>query len=155
MKTFGIFNELDGFRLLRFSTFQQESREYEISDRNGTVTPVKEICIPDIDADASNLGRQYNPTSQTFISNARIEALTAEEWLAVQGYSSIRLVTLLDLEHQIAAASKSSPKLTSVRAWINGILAAFVQDPTPKSDWPPAPFTFEETTQEAFGTLTQ
>jgi hypothetical protein len=80
--------------------------------------------------------------------------VTAEEWLALQSYSSIRLVTLLDLENKLAAAGKTSPKLNTARTWINGILAAFVQDPTPKSDWPAAPHTFEETTQEAFAVLT-
>jgi hypothetical protein len=78
---------------------------------------------------------------------------TAEEWLSSQGFSSMRLVTLLDLENQLASVLGNSPKLTAVRAWINGILATFVQDPTPKSDWPAAPFTFEETTQEAFALL--
>jgi len=79
--------------------------------------------------------------------------LTAEDWLLNQGFSSVRLITLLDLEYQITAAAKSSPKLIAVRAWVNAILASFVQDPTPKSNWPPAPFTFEETTQEAFALL--
>lgn len=75
---------------------------------------------------------------------------TAEEWLSSQGYSSMRLVTLLDLENQLSAVLGSSPKLTAVRAWINGILATFIQNPAPRADWPPAPFTFEETTQEAW-----
>jgi hypothetical protein len=79
--------------------------------------------------------------------------LTAEEWLSSQGFSSIRLITLLDLENKLTAANKSSAKLAIVRGWINGILAAFVQDPTPKSDWTAAPHTFEETTQEAFAAL--
>jgi hypothetical protein len=79
----------------------------------------------------------------------------AEEWLANQGYSSVRLVTLLDLENQLASILGNSPKLTAVRAWINGILAAFIQTPAPKNDWPSAPFSFEETTAEAFAALLQ
>jgi len=79
----------------------------------------------------------------------------AEEWLANQGYSSVRLVTLLDLENQLASILGNSPKLTAVRAWINGILAAFIQNPAPKNDWPSAPFSFEETTAEAFAALSQ
>jgi hypothetical protein len=81
------------------------------------------------------------------------EFITAEKWLEHEGFSSIRVITLLDLENKIAAVNKTSPKLTAVRAWINGILATFVQAPTPKNDWPPAPFSFEETTQEAFTVL--
>lgn len=77
-------------------------------------------------------------------------AKTAEEWLSSQGYSSIRLVTLLDLENKLSEVLGSSPKLTAVRTWINGILATFIQNPAPRADWPAAPFTFEETTQEAW-----
>jgi hypothetical protein len=94
----------------------------------------------------------FDPVS---ISNYPNESTTAEEWLVSEGFSSVRLITLLDLERQLAQAGASSPKLTAVRAWINGILAAFVQDSTPKNDWPAAPFTFEATTQEAFGILAQ
>jgi hypothetical protein len=82
-------------------------------------------------------------------------SFTAEEWLTSQGFPSIRLITLLDLESKLAAANRTSQKLATVRAWINGILASFVQDSTPKTDWPAAPHTFEETTQEAFELLNQ
>ena len=77
-------------------------------------------------------------------------SFTAEEWLSSQGYSSMRLVTLLDLENQLSTVLGNSPKLTAVRAWINGVLATFIQNPAPRADWPAAPFTFEETTQEAW-----
>ncbi len=79
---------------------------------------------------------------------------TAEEWLSACGFSSIPLVTLLDLENQLAAANRVSEKLLNVRAWINGILAAYVQNPSPRSDWPTPPFSFQETTAEAFAELT-
>jgi hypothetical protein len=82
------------------------------------------------------------------------EYSTAEDWLAAQGYSSVRLITLLDLEAKLAGANKTSAKMTVVRSWIDGLLAAFVLDPAPKNNWPPAPFTFEQTTQEAFTELT-
>jgi len=79
---------------------------------------------------------------------------TAEEWLSLSGFSSIRLVTLLDLENQLAASERVSEKLVNVRAWINSILAAYIQTPSPRSDWPQPPFTFQETTAEAFAELT-
>lgn len=80
-------------------------------------------------------------------------AHTAEEWLSLRGFSSIQLVTLLDLENQLASAERVSEKLVNVRAWINGILAAYVQNPSPRFDWPQPPFTFQETTAEAFAEL--
>jgi hypothetical protein len=79
---------------------------------------------------------------------------TAEQWLGIEGYTAIRLVTLLDLEGKLAAAGKTSPKLAAVRLWMNGVLATYVTDPNPKSDWTPAPFGFEETSAEAFAALT-
>lgn len=75
---------------------------------------------------------------------------TAEQWLAKQGYSSLSLVTLLDLEAKLTAAQKTSAKLAATRAWVNGILGAYVQDPAPRYVWPTAPYTFNETTTEAF-----
>ena len=86
-------------------------------------------------------------------SNYAPEAVTAEGWIMDQGYTPIRVITLLDLESKLAAASKTSQKLMAVRAWIDGLLVSFVSDPTPKSDWPPVPFSFEETTQDAFTQL--
>jgi hypothetical protein len=78
----------------------------------------------------------------------------AEEWLTIQGYTSIQLVTLLDLENKLAAASKNSPKLTATRTWIDSILSAFIENDSQRDNWPPAPFGFQETTTEAFAALT-
>jgi hypothetical protein len=63
------------------------------------------------------------------------------------------LLTLLDIETKLLAAEKVSPKMTAVRQWLDGLLAAFVQNPEAKQEWPMAPHTFEETTQEAFAAL--
>lgn len=87
-------------------------------------------------------------------SEVAAPAFTAEQWLDARGFNSTRLVTLLDLESQLKAASATSPKLAGARMWINGILASFLQSPVPRSDWPEPPFNFEETTQEAFAALT-
>jgi hypothetical protein len=82
-----------------------------------------------------------------------LEMYTAEEWLDAQGYSSIRLITLLDLENKLTALNKDSEKLSSVRDWINQILSYFVQSSTSRSDWVPAPFSFEDTVQEVFNEI--
>jgi hypothetical protein len=79
---------------------------------------------------------------------------SAEKWLEQQGFTSVCLVTLLDLESKLIAAGRKSPKLASVRAWINTVLSGFIEDDSPRSDWPPAPFDFQETTAEAFALLT-
>lgn len=78
---------------------------------------------------------------------------TAEQWLNKEGYNSTALVTLLDLNGQLIAAGKSSPKLTAVKSWTDGMIASYAADPAPKSDWTNAPYGFTETTQEAVAIL--
>jgi hypothetical protein len=80
-------------------------------------------------------------------------AFTAEEWISSEGFSSIRLITLLDLEKRLSDASKSSTNLQAVRTWMNAILMAYMQNPAPKADWLSAPFSFDETVQDIFNAL--
>ena len=87
------------------------------------------------------------------LTNFLPEYTSAEEWLDESGYSSMRLITLLDLEQKLGMASMASPKMQAVRAWINGILAAFITNPAPRADWPAPPHSFEETTTEAFSLM--
>jgi hypothetical protein len=78
---------------------------------------------------------------------------TAEQWINAQGYSSIRLITLLDLEVKLNALNRSSSKLQAVRSWIDTLLATYVQNQSSQVNWTAAPFSFEETVQEAFQAL--
>jgi hypothetical protein len=78
---------------------------------------------------------------------------SANEWLASQGYDSVILIALLDLENKLKEQNKSSSKLTSVRNWINVILSEYISDSEPKSDWQQAPFAPQETIAEAFAEL--
>jgi len=77
----------------------------------------------------------------------------AEAWLNYKGYTSIRLLTLFDLEAKLIAAGKTAPKLVSIRNWINGILLEYAADPQDKLFWPDPQYTFEETVQEALNIL--
>ena len=78
---------------------------------------------------------------------------TAEQWIEAQGYTSVRLISLLDIEQKLSAFNKTSIKMTAVRSWIDSILSVYVQSPVAQSNWTPAPFTFEETIQDAFNAL--
>lgn len=86
---------------------------------------------------------------EAFWASMPKKSVSAEVHIENQGYPAIRLVTLMDMEAKLAAANKSSAKLTAVRGWLDGILAAFAANPEPQSDWPDAPFGFEETVQDA------
>lgn len=77
-------------------------------------------------------------------------AKTAEEFLASVGLGGNRQPTLLYLRQ----AGAVSAKLDATEQYLNQILALFAADPAPRSDWPAAPFTFEETVAEAVSSLT-
>ncbi len=81
-------------------------------------------------------------------------AISAEEHLAAEGYTPLRLLTCLDLEGKLRATGKSSPKLAAVRVWIDTItLAAAANPDEARSDWPAAPHPFEQVLAEALTAL--
>jgi len=79
---------------------------------------------------------------------------TAEQWSDGQGYTAIRLISLLDAEAKLMATNKTSAKMMAVRSWLDSILGQFAINPTPQSDWVSTPYGYEETIQEAITTLT-
>jgi hypothetical protein len=79
---------------------------------------------------------------------------TATEWVDAQGFSGNRTTTMLYLKLKLDGASKSSPKLTAVQAWLDQMIVAGVTAPDDRrSDYPAAPYTFEEASAEALSTL--
>lgn len=79
---------------------------------------------------------------------------TADAWLTKEGVGSDRQPTLLYLKLQLDAAGKVSAKLNATQGFLNQILSEYAQNPSAqKSDWASAPFTFEETIQEALTKL--
>jgi hypothetical protein len=79
---------------------------------------------------------------------------TAAEWVDAQGFTGNRTTTMLYLKLQLDAAGKSSPKLAAVQAWLDGMIVAGVTAPDEKrSDFPQAPWTFEEASGEALAVL--
>lgn len=78
---------------------------------------------------------------------------SADAWLSICGYTSIRLLTLTDVEFKLNAAGKTAPKLTAVRSWVDSVLMQFAANPTAQSGWTDQPYEFEETIQEALNIL--
>ena len=67
MKHYGIFDENNRLKLLRYSNAPQTAREYQKFDYfTKTYYTIKEICLPDIDYSSDNIGKFYNPDTQTF-----------------------------------------------------------------------------------------
>jgi hypothetical protein len=79
---------------------------------------------------------------------------TPADWVDQQGYAGNRSTTMLYLKLQLDAAGKSSPKLASVQAWLDALIVAGVTQPEERrSDWPAAPYSFEEASGEALAVL--
>ena len=79
---------------------------------------------------------------------------TADQWVDAQGFDGKRPTTLLYLKLQLDAAQKSSPKLAAVQAWLDGMIVAGVTNPDEaRSDWPVAPYGFQEASGEALAAL--
>jgi len=80
---------------------------------------------------------------------------TAEAHLTAQGYSPLRLLTCLDLEGKLWKANATSPKLASVREWLDNLTLAAASAPDEaRPDWPPAPHPFEQVLAESLAALT-
>jgi hypothetical protein len=79
---------------------------------------------------------------------------TAAEWVDQQGFAGNRSTTMLYLKLKLDGASKSSPKLTAVQAWLDGMIVAGVTQPEERrSDWAASPYAFEEASGEALAVL--
>jgi hypothetical protein len=81
-------------------------------------------------------------------------AMSAAEWVDAQGYAGNRSTTMLYLKLQLDAAGKTSAKLASVQQWLDALIVAGVTAPEERrSDYPAAPYTFEEASAEALTLL--
>ena len=95
------------------------------------------------------LDESGNPTGE----EEEYTGMSAEAWMNHKGYTSIRLLTLLDIERKLEAAGESSSKVVSTRAWIDSILMQFSMNPVSQLEWDNPQFTFEQTLQEALTLL--
>jgi hypothetical protein len=85
-----------------------------------------------------------------------VATYTATEWVDQQGFSGNRTTTMLYLKLKLDAAQATSPKLTAVQAWLDGMIVAGVTAPDERrNDWSATPYTFEEASGEALTILNQ
>ena len=83
------------------------------------------------------------------------DPVTAAEWVD-QGFAGNRPTTLLYLKLRLDAAGKTAPKLAAVQSWLDQMIVAGVTQPEERrSDWPAAPWSFEEASTEALQILNQ
>jgi hypothetical protein len=83
-----------------------------------------------------------------------VATFTPAEWVDQQGFSGNRTTTMLYLKLKLDAAQATSPKLTAVQAWLDGMIVAGVTQPDERrNDWPASPYSFEEASGEALAVL--
>lgn len=99
----------------------------------------------------ANLVRKGWVVSEPPVVEEVVPTFTAEQHLESVGLGGNRQPTLLYLRQ----AGAVSAKLDATEQYLNTVLAMFAADPAPRSDWPAAPFTFEETVAEAVASLSQ
>jgi hypothetical protein len=81
---------------------------------------------------------------------------TAAEWVDAQGFAGNRSTTMLYLKLKLDGASKFSPALTAVQAWLDAMIVAGVTAPEQqRNDWEASPYSFEEASLEALTVLQQ
>lgn len=78
---------------------------------------------------------------------------TAGEWLEMVGLGTSQQPTLIYLKLQLMAANKISHKLKAIEGYVNGILAQYSVDNSPKEDWGQPPYTIHETIAECVNLL--
>jgi|GEM_PF-6193424 len=94
-------------------------------------------------------GTRAVPVDQVDVTSIILKKYTAEEWLKKFGFSSLQLVTLLDLESKLQQANKTSLILKATRDWLNTVLLTFTNNPEPSNNWEQPPYTFEEASRDA------
>jgi hypothetical protein len=100
-----------------------------------------------IDTEAKTVTRGWN------VVDLPPTLYSAEEWLNAQGVGGARQPTLLYLRQSLAASSKQSPLLNALEQYLQTILALYATDPSPRSDWPLPPTTFEAAVQDVMTAL--
>jgi hypothetical protein len=93
------------------------------------------------------------PLSQVSSTAFITDKYTGEEWITKSGYTATRLISLLDLEMKLFQTNKTSDKMVAVRQWLNNLLQAVAVDTTSHLVWPEAPYSYEDTIQDALTVL--
>ena len=67
MNYYGIFDQNNNYKLLRYSNAPQEGRTYQLFDfPSKTYSTIIEICLPNIAYLQDNIGKYYNSNTDTF-----------------------------------------------------------------------------------------
>ena len=81
------------------------------------------------------------------------ELITAAEWVE-RHLTSTQLHALSDLRLSLVLAGRPlGPLMQSLRDWTSQLIIASAADPSPRNDWPPAPCSYADASNEAIAAL--
>jgi hypothetical protein len=121
-----------------------------------TVVPLVKIPKPEQGAWEPNVVWFEDRVERQWVAGtpAPLPTYTAAEWVDLQKFEGNRPTTLLYLKLKLDAAQKTSPKLAAVQGWLDAMIVAGVTAPDEKrSDYPAAPYSFEEASAQALSVL--
>jgi len=78
---------------------------------------------------------------------------SAGEWLSLHGVGSQNQPTLMYLRMKPDAANKQSAKLDQLEEYLQGVLAEYAADDSPRCDWGLPPVSYKEAVKEAMEAL--
>ena len=97
-----------------------------------------------VNVEAQTVTRTWTVTDLTY---------TAEQWTS-RFLTSLQIIGLQRLEMALVTSGKMlGPAMTGMKTWLEGILLSSAADPTPRSDWPEPPVSYEAASQEAVALL--
>ena len=118
--------------------------------RDGVVQEINENYIPSLKDYLFKYNKingmvQIEPINLSDLPNP---VYTAEEWVN-KFYTNLEVIALVRLEQTILSQNKFlGPKMLAVKQWLESMLFA-----SPSSNFPAAPFTYLETSNEAAQTI--
>jgi hypothetical protein len=78
---------------------------------------------------------------------------SAGEWLSLHGVGSQNQPTLMYLRMKLDAANKQSAKLDQLEEYLQGVLAQYAADDSPRCDWGAPLVSYKEAVKEAMEAL--
>jgi len=119
------------------------------------VLPLVKIPKPEVGAWEPNVVWFDDRVERQWVEGTPAPAptFTAAEWVE-QHLTSTQLHALSDLRLSLVLAGKLlGPLMQSLRDWTSQLIVASAADPSPRSDWPPAPCTYAQASAEAIADI--
>jgi hypothetical protein len=139
---------------------EHDGTEVKLWFQSETIGKTLQECLEQV----TTLGLKYNEKEvEELIKQEKINGswtelnpptYSAEDWIQEQGFTSLQIQALTRLEANILNSGKALGSIMiAVKSWLEGIMFESALNPESKSNWPVAPATYIQASQEAAQTL--